>query len=161
MDTTMSNREKLLQMYNYAIENEKCHNRKSFAELIGIMDKNLSNALSTNEKVADRFCTKGLLNKANAALGYVFAQQWLQDGTGEMYAQQSNMGTQAPARTPAPAHAYTRTQAEKVTPIKHSYDDDDREFLLNRIKELEYMVKLQRHRIEQLEKGVVASARAN
>lgn len=157
----MTNREKLLQMYDYAINQGKCKNRKSFAELIGIGEKNLSNALSTNEKIADRFCTNGLLNKANAALNYAFAQQWVQDGTGEMYAQSNNV----PA--PAPAHAYTRGQAEKITPIKQSFDEDDREFLLQRIAELEGFNKtllrlnqLLEKEIEQLKKGNV-SVRAN
>ena len=159
----MTNREKLLQMYNYAIMQGKCSNRKTFAELIGISATNLSNALSTNEKIADRFCTNGLLNKANAALNYSFAQQWLQDGTGEMYAQNNNV----PAPAQAPAHAYTRGQYEKVTPIKHSFDDDDREFLLHRIEELEKfnatllrLNKLLEKEIEELKKGNV-SARAN
>lgn len=163
MATLMTNREKLLQMYDYAIMQGKCKNRKSFAELIGISDKNLSNALSTNEKIADRFCTNGLLNKANAALNYAFAQQWLQDGTGEMYAQNNNVQ----AHTQAPAHAYTRGQYEKVTPIKHSFDDDDREFLLHRIEELEKfnatllrLNKLLEKEIDALKKGN-ASARAN
>ena len=149
----MTNREKLLQMYDYAIMQGKCKNRKSFAELIGISDKNLSNALSTNEKIADRFCTNGLLNKANAALNYAFAQQWLQDSTGEMYAQNNNV----PMPAPAPAKAPTRVQALGTKP---SFDDDDIEYLRHRIRELEYVIELQRHRIEQLEKGD-ASARAN
>lgn len=161
----MTNREKLLQMYDYAIMHGKCSNRKTFAELIGISDKNLSNALSTNEKVADRFCTNGLLNKANAALNYAFAQQWVQDGTGEMYAQNNNVQAHTP--TQAPAHAYTRGQVEKITPIKQSFDEDDREFLLQRIAELEGFNKtllrlnqLLEKEIEQLKRGNV-SARAN
>lgn len=167
MATLMTNREKLLQMYNFAIMQGKCSNRKTFAELIGISATNLSNALSTNEKIADRFCTNGLLNKANAALNYAFAQQWLQDSTGEMYAQNNNVPAPAPAPTQAPAHAYTRGQYEKVTPIKHSFDDDDREFLLHRIEELEQfnatllrLNKLLEKEIDALKKGN-ASARAN
>ena len=156
MKVTMSNREKLLQMYNYAIEQEKCRNRKTFAELIGIMDKNLSNALSSNEKTADRFCTNGLLNKANAALGYVFAQQWLQDGTGEMMANNNNNNI----GTPAPARTQEQEQEQEHRRLRPSYDEDDVEFLKHRIKELEYIVELQRYRIKELEKGN-ASARAN
>ena len=159
----MSNREKLLQMYDYAISQGKCKNRKGFAELIGISDKNLSNALSTNEKIADRFCTNGLLNKANAALNYAFAQQWVQDGTGEMYAQNNDVQ----AHTQAPTHAYTRGQQEKASPSKTSFDDDDREFLLQRIAELQgfnrtllRLNQLLEKEIEQLKKGNV-SARAN
>ena len=130
MSTTMSNREKLLQMYDYAINQGKCKNRKSFAELIGIGEKNLSNALSTNEKIADRFCTNGLLNKANAALNYAFAQQWVQDGTGEMYAQNSNVQV----HVPMPMPAREETPSDKY------------------IANLEYTIELQRYRILQLEK---------
>lgn len=154
----MSNREKLLHMYEYAIAQGKCKNRKSFAELIGINEKNLSNALSTNEKVADRFCTNGLLNKANAALNYAFAQQWIQDGTGEIYAQNNNV------HTPAPTQAHTRVQALGTKP---SFDDDDIEYLRHRIAELEKfnasllrLNQLLEKEIEQLKKGHV-SARAN
>lgn len=156
MATLMTNREKLLQMYDYAIMQGKCKNRKSFAELIGISDKNLSNALSTNEKIADRFCTNGLLNKANAALNYAFAQQWVQDGTGEMYA---NNNVQAPA--PIPARVST------MPATKPSFDDDDIEYLRHRIAELEKfnasllrLNQLLEKEISDLKKGH-ASARAN
>lgn len=134
----LDKRERLLHMYNYAISNSICSNRKGFAEVIGISDKNLSNALSTNEIIADRFCTKGLLQKANAALNYTFNQQWLLTGEGEMYANNSN---NVPAPTPTHAH-------KTITP---SYDDDDLEYLRKRVKELEYLVDLQKKRIEQLE----------
>lgn len=139
MKTTMlDKRERLLHMYNYAISNSICSNRKGFAEVIGISDKNLSNALSTNEIIADRFCTKGLLQKANAALNYTFNQQWLLTGEGEMYANNINN-----VHTPTPTHAH-----KTITP---SYDDDDLEYLRKRVKELEYLVDLQKKRIEQLE----------
>lgn len=137
MATLMTNREKLLQMYDYAIMQGKCKNRKSFAELIGISDKNLSNALSTNEKIADRFCTNGLLNKANAALNYAFAQQWLQDSTGEMYAQNNNVQAHMP--TPMPAREETPT--DKYL--------ENLEYTISVQKET---IELQRYRILQLEK---------
>ena len=139
-NTMLDKRERLLYMYNYAISNSICSNRKGFAEVIGISDKNLSNALSTNEIIADRFCTKGLLQKANAALNYTFNQQWLLTGEGEMYANNSN---NVPAPTPTPTHAH-----KSITP---SYDEDDIEYLRKRVEELEYLVDLQKKRIEQLE----------
>ena len=138
--TMLDKRERLLYMYNYAISNSICSNRKGFAEVIGISDKNLSNALSTNEIIADRFCTKGLLQKANAALNYTFNQQWLLTGEGEMYANNSN---NVPAPTPTPTHAH-----KSITP---SYDEGDIEYLRKRVEELEYLVDLQKKRIEQLE----------
>ena len=58
---------------------------------------------------------------------------------------------------PAPAPAPTRVQALGAKP---SFDDDDIEYLRHRIRELEYVIELQRHRIEQLERGH-SSARAN
>lgn len=81
----MNNREKLNAMYEHALKHALCCNRKTFAALIGISPANLSNALSEN--LYERYCTNGILNKANAALGYVFAPQWIQNGTGDMYAQ--------------------------------------------------------------------------
>jgi hypothetical protein len=63
----MTNREKLLQMYDFALSNALCHNRKGFAELIGISPNNLSNALS--EKLCEKFCTESLLDKAKIAIG--------------------------------------------------------------------------------------------
>lgn len=149
METIVSNREKLLQMYNYAISNGICSNRKTFAGVIGIGDKNLSNALSNNEKTADRFCTNGLLNKANAALGYVFSQQWIQDGTGDMY-----------------AHTQATTTAEiptKVTPSTTAAEDKPKISQSNDkiIGHLEYTIEVQKKLIEKLEKENDALKKAN
>ena len=77
----------------------------------------------------------------------------MQDGTGEMYAQNNNV----PAPVSALMQAHTHVHAKGMRP---SFDDDDIEYLRHRIKELEYVIELQRCRIEQLEKGH-ASARAN
>lgn len=139
METIVSNREKLLQMYNYAISNGICSNRKTFAGVIGIGDKNLSNALSNNEKTADRFCTNGLLNKANAALGYVFSQQWIQDGTGDMYAQATAASTDT---TPLPS-----------TPVTESSSDVDYRM---RCAELERVIEALKGTIES-QKGTIKS----
>lgn len=156
----MCKNEILAIMYEYACKNDLCKNKKSFAKLIGISETNYSKVFAdTNE----RFCTINVLLKANAALNNVFSSEWLMYGTGEMYAQNNNV----PAPAQAPAHAYTRGQYEKVTPIKHSFDDDDREFLLHRIEELEKfnatllrLNKLLEKEIDDLKKGNV-SARAN
>lgn len=149
METIVSNREKLLQMYNYAISNGICSNRKTFAGVIGIGDKNLSNALSNNEKTADRFCTNGLLNKANAALGYVFSQQWIQDGTGDMY-----------------AHAQATTTSEissEVTPSTTAAEDKPKISQGNDriIGHLEYTIEVQKKLIEKLERENDALKKAN
>lgn len=142
----MCKNEILAIMYEYACENDFCKNKKSFAKLIGISETNYSKVFAdTNE----RFCTINVLLKANAALNNVFNSEWLKNGTGDMYAQNNNVQ----AHTQAP----TRVHAKGIRP---SFDDDDIEYLRHRIRELEYVIDLQRHRIEQLEKGH-ASARAN
>ena len=158
----MNKNEILEIMYEYSLEKGLCKNKKAFAMFIGISPTNYSKVFADT---TERFCSLNVLLKANTALGNVFSAQWLVDGTGEMYAQNNNVP--APAPTQAPAHAYTRGQYEKVTPIKHSFDDDDREFMLHRIEELEKfnatllrLNKLLEKEIDDLKKGNV-SARAN
>lgn len=135
-------RDRLLTMYNYALSKAFCHSRKGFAELIGIAPNNLSNAFS--DSLHERYCTKSLLLKANEALNNIFSTQWILTGEGEMYANNNNNNNNnEPAQTPAP------TRAHKV--ITPTYDDDDLEYLRKRVEELEYLVDLQKKRIEQLE----------
>jgi predicted RNase H-like nuclease (RuvC/YqgF family) len=150
METIVSNREKLLQMYNYAISNGICSNRKTFAGVIGIGDKNLSNALSNNEKTADRFCTNGLLNKANAALGYVFSQQWIQDGTGDMYAQaQATAGNTD--TTPLPSAPVTEDSSDVDYRMRCTELERVIEALKGTIESQKGTIKSQERIIEMLE----------
>ena len=151
-------------MYEYSLEKGLCKNKKAFAIFIGISPTNYSKVFADT---TERFCSLNVLLKANTALGNVFSAQWLVDGTGEMYAQNNNVLAPAPAPAQAPTHAYTRGQQEKATPSKTSFDDDDREFLLQRIAELEKfnatllrLNKLLEKEIDDLKKGN-ASARAN
>ena len=150
----MNKNEILEIMYEYSLEKGLCKNKKAFAMLIGISPTNYSKVFADT---TERFCSLNVLLKANTALGNVFSAQWLLNGTGEMYAQNNNVPAPAPTPTQAPA----RVQALGTKP---SFDDDDIEYLRHRIKELEYVIELQRYRIEQLEdvakKGNV-SARAN
>ena len=131
METLMNNREKLNAMYEYALEHALCCNRKTFAALIGISPANLSNALSEN--LYERYCTNGILNKTNAALGYVFAQQWLQDGTGEMYAAQPSVPAQ-------------QEEQPVQAPAQEVSSDS------SRVRELEYVIETQKKLIEMLER---------
>ena len=156
MDTTK--RQRLLIMYDYARANKFCKNKKTFAQLIEMSDCNMSNAMNNDNS---NYLTDNLFYKINAALGNVFSVDWLLRGTGEMmvnndvrFSISSNNNVQA--HTPAPAH----TKEQEHKPLKPSYDEDDVEFLKHRIKELEYIVELQRYRIKELEKGR-ASAHAN
>ena len=146
----MSKNEILEIMYEYSLEKGLCKNKKAFAMFIGISPTNYSKVFADT---TERFCSLNVLLKANTALGNVFSAQWLVDGTGEMYAQNNNV----PAPAPAPTQAHTHVHARGIRP---SFDDDDIEYLRHRIKELEYVIELQRCRIEQLEKEH-ASARAN
>ena len=150
---------KLQQMFEYAKQKGICRTKQEFAKHIGIANSNLSSAFNGDT----RYLNDNLLKRVNESLESAFSLEWLMYGTGEMYAQNNNVQ----AHTQAPAHAYTRGQAEKITPIKQSFDEDDREFLLQRIAELEGFNKtllrlnqLLEKEIEQLKKGN-ASARAN
>lgn len=132
----MTNREKLTFMYEYALGHAYCHNRKTFAAFIGINANNLSNAFS--DSLHERYCTNGLLNKANAALGYVFSQQWIQDGIGDMYAQSA----EATDTTPLPS----------ATTAEDSSDIDYR----MRCTELERVIEALNGTIES-QKGTIKS----
>lgn len=80
----MLKNEKLEILFQYASEKGLCRNKKTFAEFIGVSTTNISKIFAdTNE----RFCTNGVLLKANAALGNVFSTQWLLHDQGDMFAQ--------------------------------------------------------------------------
>lgn len=132
----MCNKERLLQMYRYAVSNAMCSNKKEFAKLLGITSQNLSNALSEN--FHERFCTKGLLLKANNALGNAFSADWVTNGTGEMYAS---------APVPAPAE---QVVAEAVVEVSAD---------AARVRELQYVVDAQKKAISAFEKVVAAQER--
>lgn len=154
MKTTMlEKKERLLQMYNYAVSNSICSNRKGFAEIIGISDKNLSNALSSNDAIADRFCTKGLLQKANAALNYSFNQQWLLTGEGEMLVS-NNINIER-----------THTHAQET----QGTNNDDRVAelesrvaeLQSKVEMLEYIIETQKRLIKEIDQKRDKSVSAN
>ena len=67
-------------MYEYARTNGMCRNKRSFAELLGIDNGNLSKALGNDAK----YMTDSLLIRVNNALGNVFSFDWLLTGNGEM-----------------------------------------------------------------------------
>jgi len=130
----MNNREKLNAMYEYALKHALCCNRKTFAALIGISPANLSNALS--ESLYERYCTNGILNKANAALGYLFCPQWLQDGIGNMLLQS------------APAAPEQEVSVSTHQPVQEMVVSSDSA----RVRELEYVIETQKKLIDMLER---------
>lgn len=139
----MTNREKLTVMYEYALDCAYCHNRKTFAAFVGVNANNLSNAFS--DSLHERYCTNGLLNKANAALGYVFSQEWIQDGTGEMYAR---------AQEHAASTAITQIPSAEDKPMISRNND-------RMIDHLEYTIEVQKKLIEKLERENDALKKAN
>lgn len=149
MIKTMDKIARLQEMFEYAKKKGICKTKQEFSKHIGIANSNLSHAFNGDT----RYLNDNLLKRVNESLDNAFSLEWLMYGTGEMYAQNNNVQAQAPTPTQAP----TRVQALGTKP---SFDDDDIEYLRHRIKELEYVIELQRCRIEQLEKGH-ASARAN
>lgn len=152
MIKTMDKIARLQEMFEYAKKKGICKTKQEFSKHIGIANSNLSHAFNGDT----RYLNDNLLKRVNESLDNAFSLEWLMYSTGEMYAQNNN-NVPAPAPAPAPAQAPTRVHARGIRP---SFDDDDIEYLRHRIKELEYVIELQRCRIEQLEKGH-ASARAN
>lgn len=78
----MEKNEKLNILYQYACDKGMCSSKKSFAELIGISVSNISKVFAD---VNEKFCTSGVLLKANAALGNVYSPDWLLNDKGEMF----------------------------------------------------------------------------
>lgn len=76
----MEKSQRLSQMYEYARTNGMCRNKRSFAELLGIDNGNLSKAFGNDAK----YMTDSLLIRVNNALGNVFSFDWLLTGNGEM-----------------------------------------------------------------------------
>lgn len=76
----MENNEKLLVMYQFALEKKLCENKSTFSELTNVNLSNLSKAFQGNPKYA----TSSLLLKVNAALNNTFSPQWLIHNKGEM-----------------------------------------------------------------------------
>ena len=70
----MSKLEKLTTMYDYAIANHLCLNRKTFADLIGKNPTNLSSAFSDENS---KNLTNNLLLHINKAIGAPFNVDWL------------------------------------------------------------------------------------
>lgn len=149
MIKTMDKIARLQEMFEYAKKKGICKTKQEFSKHIGIANSNLSHAFNGDT----RYLNDNLLKRVNESLDNAFSLEWLMYGNGEMYANNNNVQAQAPAPTQAPTHVHARG-------IRPSFDDDDIEYLRHRIKELEYVIELQRCRIEQLEKGR-ASARAN
>ena len=84
----MEKSQRLSQMYEYARTNGMCRNKRSFAELLGIDNGNLSKAFGNDAK----YMTDSLLIRVNNALGNVFSFDWLLTGNGEMLNENGNAG---------------------------------------------------------------------
>ncbi len=77
----MEKLDRLIAMYDYAVKNGLCTNRKSFAECVGINPTNISKIFHDEN---GRYLTNNLLLRINTALGDVFNPAWVLYGTGEM-----------------------------------------------------------------------------
>ena len=78
----MTNLERLTKMYEYALENSLCKNKKEFAALIGIHASNLSKAFGCESG----FLTDKFLLRVNQSIGNVFSISWVLYGEGPMFA---------------------------------------------------------------------------
>ena len=79
----MTNLDRLTKMYEYALENSLCKNKKEFAALIGIHASNLSKAFGCESG----FLTDKFLLRVNQSIGNVFSISWVLYGEGDMFAQ--------------------------------------------------------------------------
>lgn len=82
----MKKNEKLETLYQYALDKGLCSSKKSFANLIGISESNISKVFADTN---DKYCTSNVLLKANAALSNAFSHQWLMYDIGSMMANPS------------------------------------------------------------------------
>lgn len=128
----MLKNEKLEILYQYACEKGLCRNKKTFAEFIGVSQTNISKIFAdTNE----RFCTNGVLLKANAALGNAYSTQWLLHDQGDMFAQS------APAEPEQEVSVPIAEESSVAVPT------DTR-----RVELLETLVKTLQHEVNLLER---------
>lgn len=125
----MDNVDRLRKMYEYAVEQSLCKNKKEFAALIGVHASNLSKAFSCESG----FLTDKFLLRVNQAIGSAFATEWVLYGTGEMYAVQPLVPAQ-PEEQPVQA------------PAQEVSSDS------SRVRELEYVIETQKKLIEMLER---------
>lgn len=128
----MLKNEKLDIIFRYACEKGFCRNKKTFAEFIGVSKTNISKIFADTN---DRFCTNGVLLKANAALNNVFSTQWLLNSTGDMFAV---------------------VETEVPVDVSSVADSSDR------VRELEYIVETQKklialleHEVDELKKEIL------
>ncbi len=73
-NSNMERKDKLVEMYNYALSKGFCTNKKSFAEYVGINPSNISKIFHDTQ---GRYLTNSTLLKINGALGNTFSQDWL------------------------------------------------------------------------------------
>lgn len=112
----MSNVNRLNKMYEYAIENSLCKNKKEFASLIGVYPSNLSKAFGGESG----FMTDKFLLRVNEALGNVFLMEWVLYGTGEMYA--ARISPVSPDTTPSPSSPVTESSSLTDRHVKNLED---------------------------------------
>lgn len=74
---------RIQKMYEFAIENSLCKNKKEFAALVGVYPSNLSKAFNGEYG----FLTEKFLLRVNNALNNAFSVEWILYGKGDMFAQ--------------------------------------------------------------------------
>ena len=88
----MEKKDKLNRMYEYAVANGICKNRKTFGELLGVGERFVSKLFGKSGVVSDT-----MLLRVNQIIGGVFNTSWLLYDDGEMLnATQSTNKAQAP-----------------------------------------------------------------
>jgi hypothetical protein len=123
---------RIQKMYEFAIENSLCKNKKEFAALVGVYPSNLSKAFNGEYG----FLTEKFLLRVNNALNNAFSVEWILYGKGDMFAQS------APA---APEQEVSVSTHQPVQEVVVSSDSA-------RVRELEYVIETQKKLIDMLER---------
>lgn len=84
----MNKKERLNLAYEYLKNQGKVHTQKDVAEIMKTYSPNISAALKGKENAL----TDSFLNRFNAAFGFLFNEEWLINGEGEMLKQTQNIG---------------------------------------------------------------------
>jgi hypothetical protein len=123
---------RIQKMYEFAIENSLCKNKKEFAALVGVYPSNLSKAFNGEYG----FLTEKFLLRVNNALNNAFSVEWILYGKGDMFAQS------APAEPEQEVSVSTRQPVQEVV-----VSSDPK-----RVELLESLVKTLQHEVDLLER---------
>lgn len=105
---------RIQKMYEFAIENSLCKNKKEFAALVGVYPSNLSKAFNGESG----FLTEKFLLRVNNALNNAFSVEWILYGKGDMFAQSAPAAPEQEVLAPIAEESSVVVPSGSMT-IKH------------------------------------------